>query len=53
MLGTLREVLSAATDHLELARVGAELALREAELVALEDVWLDRTAELDAIDGHA
>jgi ATP-binding cassette subfamily F protein uup len=52
-VGYLREVLSAATDHLELARVGAELALREAELVALEDVWLDRTAELDAIDGHA
>jgi len=49
----LRQALAAAADHLELARVGAALATREAELVALEEVWLERTTELDEIDGHA
>ena len=49
----LRQALAATTDHLELARVGAALATREAELVALEEVWLERTTELDEIDGHA
>ena len=47
------ELETVGTDHQELARVGAELAGREAELAAIEEVWLERTAELEEIDGHA
>lgn len=46
------ELVEAGTDHEALTRIGAEFAEREAELAAAEEIWLERTAELDEIDGH-
>ena len=46
------ELEAVAADHQELARVGAELATREADLVAVEERWLERTAELEEIDSQ-
>lgn len=53
-VATLREELQAAgTDHEAIARVGTELAEHEAALAEAEETWLERTAELEEIDGHA
>lgn len=46
------ELEAVAADHQELARVGAELATREADLVAVEERWLERTAELEEFDSQ-
>ena len=43
---------AAGGDHEVLARVGAELAALEAELATAEESWLERSAELDEIDGR-
>ncbi|MEO0494132.1 MAG: ABC-F family ATP-binding cassette domain-containing protein [Actinomycetota bacterium] len=51
-VASLRDDLAAAgTDHETIARVGTELAEQEAALAAAEEVWLERSAELEEIDG--
>ena len=47
------ELAEAGTDHEALARVGSALAEEEAALAEAEERWLERTAELEEIDGHA
>ncbi len=46
------ELAEAGTDHEALARVGSALAEEEAALAEAEERWLERTAELEEIDGH-
>ncbi len=46
------ELVEAGTDHEVLARVGSALADEEAALAEAEERWLERTAELEEIDGH-
>jgi len=48
--GLTAELGAAGTDHEALARVGAALVAQEAALAAAEEVWLERSAELDEID---
>ena len=45
------ELEAAGTDHQELARVGSALAEQEAALAEAEERWLERSAEIDEIDG--
>ena len=47
------ELTEAGTDHEMLARVGSALANEEVALSEAEERWLERTAELEEIDGHA
>ena len=45
------ELEVAGTDHEAIARVGTELAAQEQALAAAEEAWLERSAELEEIDG--
>lgn len=45
------ELEVAGTDHEAIARVGTELAAQELALAAAEEAWLERSAELEEIDG--
>lgn len=45
------ELEVAGTDHEATARVGTELAAQELALAAAEEAWLERSAELEEIDG--
>jgi ATP-binding cassette subfamily F protein uup len=52
-VAVLRDELDdAGTDHETLARVGSALAEEEAALTEAEERWLERTAELEEIDGR-
>nr|MBA2496572.1 hypothetical protein [Acidimicrobiia bacterium] len=42
------EVSTAGADHVVLARLGEELAAVEADITAVEDRWLELSAEADA-----
>ncbi|MEM9466370.1 MAG: ABC-F family ATP-binding cassette domain-containing protein [Actinomycetota bacterium] len=46
------ELAVAGTDHEVLARVGSALADEEAALAEAEERWLERTTELEEIDGR-
>ena len=52
VVAALRDELEVAgTDHEAIARVGTELAAQELALAAAEEAWLERSAELEEIDG--
>jgi uncharacterized protein (DUF3084 family) len=52
VVAALRDELEGAgTDHEAIARVGTELAAQELALAAAEEAWLERSAELEEIDG--
>lgn len=47
------QLVEAGTDHEAIARVGSALADEEAALNEAEERWLERTTELEEIDGHS
>ena len=47
------QLVEAGADHEAIARVGSALADEEAALNEAEERWLERTTELEEIDGHS